>query len=50
MEKKEIGVMTIQKLLEELDGVGLVITDVDLISEELSKIGYALFDTIKIYR
>ena len=48
--EKEIGKMTINDLLEELDGAGLVITDDELIEAELAKMGYALFDTIKVFR
>ena len=50
MNKMELGEMRIQELLELLDGAGLVITDDDLIEEELGKMGYAAFDTIKIYK
>ena len=50
MKEKEIGTMTVMELLELLDGNGLVITDEGSIAEELSKMGYASFDTIKIYK
>jgi hypothetical protein len=50
MTTKEIGTMTVMELLELLDGNGLVITDEGSIAEELSKMGYASFDTIKIYK
>ena len=36
--------MTLQELLDYLDGRGIVVTDDDLICEALSKIGYAPFD------
>jgi len=36
--------MTINELLEYLDGNGMVYVDEDLVTEALSKIGYAPFD------
>jgi hypothetical protein len=38
--------MTIEELLEELDGAGIIITDKDLIVETLCDLGFALFDVI----
>lgn len=46
----KIAEMTIAYLLEYLDGAGLVLTDDDLIQEELNKIGIATMDTIKVYK
>ena len=39
--------MTINELLEYLDGNGMIYTDEDLVTEALSKIGYAPFDELK---
>lgn len=42
--------MTIKELLEMLDGCGLVVTDDDLIKEELKQNGYSLKDKIEIIK
>ena len=39
--------MTINELLEYLDGNGIVYTDEDLVTEALSAAGYAPFDELK---
>ena len=38
--------MTLEEVLELLDGNGLVITDLDLIMDTLSSAGYAVFDLL----
>lgn len=40
--------MTILDLLQELDGAGLIITDADLVKEELDNLGLSWDDTITL--
>jgi len=40
--------MTILELLQELDGAGLVITDDDLLRDELDNLGLSFDDTITL--